>query len=64
MNTTPCMVCHSPSVPHAVKDWKGEWGLGEVEFSRCTACGFVKSETHFAMSDEAWAQLNVECHSA
>jgi hypothetical protein len=58
------MVCNSPSVPHAVKDWKGAWGLGEVEFSRCTACGFVKSETHFAMSDEAWARLNVECHSA
>ena len=63
MNTNNCMVCGSPSVPHASKDFGGQWDLNIVDYSRCVRCGFVKSETHFAMSDEEWGRVNELCHS-
>lgn len=63
MSTTPCMVCGDRSVPHTHKEWNGQWGLHRVDYSRCVNCRFVKSETHFAMSQKEWEQLNTTLHS-
>jgi hypothetical protein len=61
--TTPCLVCGSSTVPHTVKRWGGTLGLGDVLMARCVRCGFVQAETIYAMSEERWERLNVECHS-
>ena len=56
-----CFVCKTPMQSAFKKffDWQG---LGEVVYVRCPECGFVASQTHAAMSDEAWAALNHAFH--
>ena len=41
----------------------GEYGLSEVDYLRCTNCGFCASETHFQMTDQEWSDLNDNFHS-
>jgi Methyltransferase domain len=36
--------------------------LGNVDYWRCTHCGFVSSATHFEMSQGEWEQLNAHFH--
>jgi hypothetical protein len=40
------------------------YGLLDVEYWKCTFCGFVSSKTHCEMSEEAWGQLNVAYHES
>lgn len=40
-----------------------EYGLDEVEYFKCTECGFCASRTHFEMSDDEWSQVNHAFHS-
>ena len=37
--------------------------IGPVHYHICETCGFVISKTHAALSDERWAQLNLDVHS-
>lgn len=38
------------------------FNLGDVDYWRCDACGFVLSRTHAEMSPAAWDELNRLCH--
>lgn len=37
--------------------------LGDVDYWRCSNCGFCASKTHFDMTNEEWTQLNDVFHS-
>lgn len=39
-----------------------QFDLGEVDYWKCSSCGFVASKTHLEMSDSRWAQLNNDFH--
>jgi hypothetical protein len=60
---TPCFACGASTILHTIKPWHGQFGLEDVLLSRCTRCGLVQSETHYAMSDAEWERLNIECHA-
>jgi Methyltransferase domain len=59
-----CPVCDGRLTPHCTKDFRGENGLGDVHYERCTQCGLVISRTHYELDDDAWEALNAEYHKA
>jgi len=63
MSASPlaCFVCETPMEPAFTKTFTWH-DLGDVAYVRCPDCGFVASETHAAMSEEAWADLNHAFH--
>jgi hypothetical protein len=56
-----CEICGGSTAFYFSKTFN-EFNLGEVDYWRCDACGFVFSRTHLEMSREAWNDLNVLCH--
>ncbi|WP_290641622.1 methyltransferase domain-containing protein [Aquabacterium sp.] len=40
-----------------------QFDLDQVDYWKCSACGFAASKTHLDMSDERWARLNNDFHS-
>lgn len=59
-----CFMCQGPMLPHTVKDFNGQWGLGRVHYERCRDCGLVVSRTLLDMPDSEWAILNRNYHTA
>lgn len=57
-----CMICRSEMRYFFSKTFD-TLGLGQVDYWRCTACGFAASKTHLEMSDERWSQLNHDFHA-
>ncbi|RYG88549.1 MAG: class I SAM-dependent methyltransferase [Alphaproteobacteria bacterium] len=57
-----CIICNSIMEHYFTKQFDA-YGLGEVEYERCTLCGFSASATHFALSEEQWEALNGNFHS-
>ena len=39
------------------------YNLTDVEYYKCSNCGFCASKTHFDMTNEQWAELNQAFHS-
>lgn len=58
-----CEICGGRSSRYFSKTFNA-FSLGEVEYWRCEACGFVLSLTHQQMSPEAWRELNRQCHES
>lgn len=57
-----CIICSNDMSYYFTKHF-GVYGLDGVHYWRCPVCGFVASITHFEMSDEDWAHLNVKFHN-
>lgn len=57
-----CIICSNDMSYYFTKHF-GVYGLDNVQYWRCPVCGFVASITHFEMSDEDWARLNVKFHN-
>jgi hypothetical protein len=36
--------------------------IGQVDYHKCTSCGFVLSKTHSALDPETWRELNYKTH--
>lgn len=58
-----CPVCGHATDPFLTKDFKGDTGLGLVEYVRCTDCGFVYAPTIYRMGPEEFAALNARFHA-
>lgn len=58
-----CIVCNCKMEYFLTKTFN-LYGLRDVEYWKCTFCGFVSSKTHCEMSEEAWEQLNVAYHES
>jgi len=58
-----CLVCNTRTDPFFTKDFQGDYGLAEIRYRRCSGCGCVFSETHAAMSRDAWEDLNERVHA-
>jgi hypothetical protein len=56
-----CVVCNCEMVYYFTKTFN-MYHLGDIEYWKCTHCGFVISKTYFEMSEESWGQLNVTYH--
>lgn len=56
-----CFVCGAAMLPYFRKHFN-RMGLGDVDYIRCVGCGFVQSQTHQALSETQWAQLNMDFH--
>lgn len=61
------MICDSPTGYYFSKTYPVYPGSPfteplTVQYSKCTCCGFVLSETHRAMPRELWASLNISWH--
>jgi hypothetical protein len=41
-----------------------DYGLSEVDYSRCGSCGFVMSKTHVDLSDRVWEKVNNQFHAS
>lgn len=57
-----CLICSSKTEFYFSKIFEG-YGLGKVDYWRCTHCGFVLSKSHAEMTPEAWSRLNFEYHA-
>jgi len=57
-----CIICGS-SMAYFFSKRFNLYGLGDVDYWRCEACGFTASRTHFEMSDQEWEELNIEFHN-
>lgn len=67
----PCIICGGSMKAYIKKEsYRARLegintkNLLPVNYSRCEQCGFLLSDTHTAMSKEAWVQLNDEFHHA
>jgi hypothetical protein len=56
-----CIICNGPMGHHFTKRFDA-YGLGDVEYRKCSLCGFSASATHFAMSEKEWEELNRAFH--
>lgn len=56
-----CTICSGVMAPHFTKR-SGEYGMGLVEYVRCTSCGFSASVTHFEMSEKEWEEPSEKYH--
>ncbi|WP_233472501.1 class I SAM-dependent methyltransferase [Cupriavidus respiraculi] len=62
-----CMICGSASQPYFSKRYAtlppgAPFPSLEVDYARCSECGFVASTTHKALSPEHWVALNAAFH--
>ena len=57
-----CMICRGEMRYFFSKTFDA-LGLGQVDYWKCTACGFAASRTHLEMSDAQWSQLNHDFHA-
>ena len=58
-----CIICGAKTELFLRKRFN-EFDLGDVDYSRCSDCGFVLSETHAEMSDSRWEGLNRDFHES
>ena len=58
-----CIICGAKTELFLRKRFH-EFDLGDVDYSRCSDCGFVLSETHAEMSDSRWEGLNRDFHES
>lgn len=56
-----CLVCDGEMAYYFTKTFN-MYNLRDVEYWKCSNCGFVISKTHFEMTEEIWGQLNVNYH--
>lgn len=56
-----CIICNGRMGHHFIKRFNA-YGLGDVEYVRCSSCGFAASATHFAMTERQWEELNERFH--
>src|SRR5262249_36058367 len=56
-----CIIC-SGSMAYYFSKAIAYCGLGNVDYWRCSTCGFVASATHFDMPQGEWEQLNTRFH--
>lgn len=56
-----CIICFA-SMGHYFTKRFDAYGLGDVDYARCSNCGFVASVTHFTMDEQAWERLNMAFH--
>lgn len=57
-----CIICDSEMKFYFSKVFN-EYDLKEVEYWRCSNCGFCASKTHFEMDNKQWVSLNNSFHS-
>lgn len=62
-----CLICTSPtryffSKTYAAGPPSPFTTPLEVQYFKCSKCGFVLSKTHAAMSDDQWSELNYKWH--
>lgn len=63
-----CIICDSTSRYFFSKEYsRNPYGflmkdIGEVEYYKCTNCGFTISKTHCELSDDRWRRLNYDFH--
>lgn len=57
-----CMICRAQMRYFFSKTFD-VCDLEQVDYWRCTACGFAASRTHQEMSDERWSRLNHDFHA-
>jgi hypothetical protein len=56
-----CEICGGATAYDFSKTFNA-FGLGEVDYWRCGACGFVFSRTHVEMPPDVWNEMNRLCH--
>lgn len=56
-----CIICKSRMEFYFSKKFN-IYNLTDVDYWKCTNCGFVSSRTHFDMKDNEWAKLNACFH--
>lgn len=56
-----CLVCNCEMNYYFTKTFN-KYGLRDVEYWKCTHCGFVSSKTHSDMPHELWSNLNISYH--
>lgn len=57
-----CIICGLDMNYYFTKTFS-EYDLTEVDYWKCSNCGFCASKTHFDMTNEQWASLNTTFHS-
>ncbi len=57
-----CIICDTSMFYYFSKRFE-EYGLSEVDYWVCPACGFTGSKTHSEMTDDAWTELNSAFHA-
>lgn len=57
-----CIICESKMHFYFTKTFS-VCDLAEVDYWKCSHCGFCASKTHFDMTNEQWAALNNTFHS-
>lgn len=57
-----CIICNGNMNHYFVKHFDA-YDLDDVEYVRCSSCGFAASATHFAMCEREWEELNERYHS-
>ena len=57
-----CIICFDGMAYYFTKQFS-VYGLGAVDYWRCSSCGFVASKTHYDMTDAQWEALNLAFHS-
>ena len=57
-----CIICNSSMNFFFTKTFH-KFGLGDVDYWKCSNCGFGASKTHYEMTDKEWSSLNSEFHS-
>jgi hypothetical protein len=62
VNSPTCIVCGGMTRPYFTKDFGGVCDLQKVRYRQCVTCGFSFSETHYALSDDDWGELNERYH--
>lgn len=56
-----CIICKSRMYFYFSKEFN-EYNLKEVDYWKCSNCGFSASKTHFEMTDSQWSDLNNSFH--
>lgn len=63
-----CIICNSNTEYFFSKTYKEEpfasmmKGIGQIDYFRCSHCGFTFSKTHFEMENNVWEKLNSDFH--
>lgn len=63
-----CLICYSEAEHFFTKKYvekpfdKFMSNIGEVEYFKCTKCGFTFSKTHMNLAKDVWEQLNYNYH--
>lgn len=56
-----CQICNGEMHFYFTKRFE-QYNLGDVDYHKCSDCGFVASITHYEMDQLAWSDLNIAYH--